>query len=161
MNIRSKNYIYLTGSVFVVSIQFLLAGVLVGNQFPVASRLYETVALEWMHMISPERELAYFRVFVIMAVIGQAAALNYFQDKLQRESFLAPLKYFFAIEFVITFYLLMSACQIAVYGETFVLRQTLFYVVVTLAVVHKLFFHEIRRYLQRCYSFLFKCKDKA
>lgn len=46
MNIRSKNYICLTGSVFVVSIQFLLAGVFVFNQFPAASRLYETVVLE-------------------------------------------------------------------------------------------------------------------
>jgi uncharacterized membrane-anchored protein len=126
MNIRSKNYIYLTGSVFVVSIQLLLAGVLVFNQFPVASRLYEIVVLEWLHMISPERELAYFRAFVITAVIGQAAALNYFHDKLQQEIFLGPLKYFFVIELVITLYLLMSAFQIAAYGETYVLRQRCF-----------------------------------
>lgn len=114
-----------------------------------------------MYMISPERELAYLRAFVIMAVIVQAFALNYFQDKLQRESFLEPLKYFFAIELVITLYLLMSACQIAAYGETFILRQALFYVAMTFAVVHKLLFHEIRRYLERCYSFLFKLKDKT
>lgn len=156
MNNVSRNYLLLTGSVFVIAIQLLLAGILVFNQVPVTSRMYETVVLEWMFMITPERELIYFRAFVIMAAAGQFFALNYFRDKLNRESFAQPLMWFFWIELVLTAYLLYSAFLIAWHGQDFVLRQILFYAAVTLAVVHKVFFREFRRFLMTGMSFLRK-----
>lgn len=161
MSASSRNYFFLTGSVFVVSVQILLAGILVCNQFPVTSRLGDTVVLEWIYMISPERELTYFRGFVMVAAAGQFGALYCFRKKLEEKSFGAPLKYYFFIELGITVYLLMFAYQTAFYGQDMVLRQTLFYVVVTFAVVHKIFFREFRRYFLRCFSFLGQAKERS
>jgi uncharacterized membrane protein YsdA (DUF1294 family) len=156
MSKPSRNYLLLTGSVFVIAIQLLLAGILIFNQVPATSRMYEAVVLEWMFMISPERELLYFRAFVIMAAAGQFFALNYFRDKLNKESFTDGLMWFFWIELVLTVYLLYCAFLIAWHGQDFVLRQVLFYAAVSLAVVHKLFFREFRQYLKAVVSFLKK-----
>lgn len=156
MSNPSRNYLLLTGSVFMISIQLLLAGILVFGQIPVTSRMYESVVLEWMFMISAERELTYFRAFVMMAAAGQFFALNYFRDKLNKESFTDGLMWFFWIEFVLTAYLLFSAFQIACHGQDLVLGQPLFFAAVSLAVVHKLFFREFRQYLKTGISFLRK-----
>lgn len=156
MSEKSQNYLLLTGSVFVVAIQFLLAAVLIFNQVPVTSRMYGSVVLEWMFMISPERELTYFRAFVIMTVAGQFFALNYFRDKLNNERFTDELMWFFWIEFVLTVYLLYCAFQIACHGQDLVLRQAVFYAAVSLAIVHKLFFREFRQYLKAGITFLKK-----
>ena len=161
MNIKLKNYILMTGLVLLGAIQVLLACVLISNQFPVTSGLYDVVILEWLFMISPERELTYFRLFVVLAVIGQAGAMFFFSQRLKEDGFGGTLRYCLAAEFILTGCLLNAAFQLTVFGPNFVLRQPLFYVLLAVTGVHKLFFYEFKQLLQKVCTVLYDLKGHS
>jgi hypothetical protein len=94
-------------------------------------------------LFRPEREMAFYQFFVILTIAVQIAVMALFKNRLTDGKFLAALKEFLAVEYTWIGLLLFAAFKVLIYKEA-VWAKALFYVVLALSLVSKVFWIEVK-----------------
>src|SRR4051812_30367774 len=84
---EAKTLAIFSSAVVLWSIEALFIFMALVNTIPLKSALAKTVFPEWLHLLRPERDMLFFRFFVVAAIILQSAGLALFRRKFKEESF--------------------------------------------------------------------------
>ena len=136
------NLFWLTTLVMVEALQFLIAVVYLNTFFPPTSQMQGHVLREWLSDLQPEREMFLYRVFILTAVILQAAALCRFKSMLGDENWGRRLRRFLAVESLVLLLLCYVIFKILVYHHPY-LTEIFWPVLLMLALCVKLFWSSL------------------
>ncbi len=131
---------------------FLFMGIM--NTVPYKSYLSLAVFPEWMHLLKPEREMPFYRFFVAFAILLEAAGLVFLRRRFKDQAFLKKLSVFAAFEAVLVFLLISAAFKAIIYDYRSVMAHRAFNVLLTTAVLSKVFWPWIADFGRTVYRFL-------
>jgi len=121
IQIQSKDYTLLnlafmaaisvmTGILMVVDLSFLF------KVYPLNSALTNELFSTWTHLVKPEREIEFYRFFVLSAIGLQSIGCYFFRNRLNQESVFKTLRKAFVIELLVVVATLLIISIISVPG---------------------------------------------
>jgi hypothetical protein len=139
-----NNLFWLTALVMVESIQLLIAIIYFNTFFPPTSPMQGQVLTEWLHDLQPEREMFLYRIFIMTAIIFQAAAVYRFRSMLADADWGRQLRRFLAVESLVLVLLCYVIFKVLVYHHPY-LTQFFWPALLVIALSIKIFWGPLNR----------------
>src|SRR3989338_3284328 len=133
---ENLNILFLSFISILESLQVLMVAVAVFHFFPLRFDLKDAFLPFWKHLVQPEREMMFYRLWVLAAIGVQACLLIYFRNRLDEKVLVRKLCRFFTAEIILVGAMLFVLFKMAVGGMTFPLK-VIFYVLLGTAMVAK------------------------
>ena len=130
--------------VVIESVQLLIVVVLIFNFIPIhISPVIQTLFPRYRELVFPKRDLFFYRFWVGTLMVGQAALLAFFKDKLKSQKLGGQLRLFCLIEAGWLFIMVFAVFEIFVYGYP-AWGFDLLYVIIGASVLSKIFWKELQ-----------------
>lgn len=157
---QTKNILTLVLIAFALSIQVWLISIFALQHYPPANVLTHTIVPEWWYFIIPERDALHYHIFVFAALGMTAVVLWRLSRYLTDTAFIQKARLFLTLETIWTFFLLSAAFKMTVYAQRPELASRLFWSIVIVSFVGRIFFTELSVLLLRAYHYLNASTDR-
>ena len=116
LTLQTRNVFWLTVIAVVLGLQGLALLVFAFHFIPLSTDAVFTVLGPYKDLFRPEREMMFYRVFVLSVIVFQSSAVLFFRRRLSDPGLLPPLRRYACAETGLLAVLLLLAFKLAVYG---------------------------------------------
>ena len=147
-SIEFKNLFLLSLVSLLEGLQVLIVTVFIFSFIPLTSDLKSVLLPEMVSQLRPERDIFFYRIFVIATMCIQAGSLLIFRKQLNKEEFCRDLGRFAVAEMILLCVIFFALFKITVYGSC-ALTKNLFYFALSAAFLQKMFWRQVKCLISR------------